>query len=88
MLLYEQDLIQLDNENNGIRCYGIPATRFAEELGRKLVLKRILLPASTPKCSYRAQRSPEQGVCVGWRCGENYCGGMLRTEIEALAYSS
>jgi 2-oxoglutarate ferredoxin oxidoreductase subunit gamma len=43
MLLYEQDLIQLDNTTQGIRHFGIPATRFAEELGRKLVLNMVMV---------------------------------------------
>jgi len=43
MLLYEQDLIHLDQRAQGIRHYGIPATRFAEELGRKLVLNMVMV---------------------------------------------
>jgi 2-oxoglutarate ferredoxin oxidoreductase subunit gamma len=43
MLLYEQDLIHLDHTTEGIRHYGIPATRFAEELGRKLVLNMVMV---------------------------------------------
>ena len=43
MLLYEQDLIHLDNTTKGIRHFGIPATRFAEELGRKLVLNMVMV---------------------------------------------
>ena len=43
MLLYEQDLIHLDNTTQGMRHYGIPATRFAEELGRKLVLNMVMV---------------------------------------------
>jgi 2-oxoglutarate ferredoxin oxidoreductase subunit gamma len=43
MLLYEQDLIKLDNTTQGMRHFGIPATRFAEELGRKLVLNMVMV---------------------------------------------
>jgi 2-oxoglutarate ferredoxin oxidoreductase subunit gamma len=43
MLLYEQDLIHLDNTTEGISRYGIMATRFAEELGRKLVLNMVMV---------------------------------------------
>ena len=43
MLLYEQDLIHLHEANHHVRCYGIPATRFAEELGRKLVLNMVMV---------------------------------------------
>ena len=43
LLLYEQDLIQPARLNHGTRSYGIPATRFAEELGRKLVLNMVMV---------------------------------------------
>jgi 2-oxoglutarate ferredoxin oxidoreductase subunit gamma len=43
MLLYERDLIKLDNTTLGMRHFGIPATRLAEELGRKLVLNMVMV---------------------------------------------
>jgi 2-oxoglutarate ferredoxin oxidoreductase subunit gamma len=43
LLLYEQDLIHSPELNNGHAVYGIPATRFAEELGRKLVLNMVMV---------------------------------------------
>ncbi len=43
MVLYEQDLIHLDHPAHDARYYGIPATRFAEELGRKLVLNMVMV---------------------------------------------
>jgi 2-oxoglutarate ferredoxin oxidoreductase subunit gamma len=43
LLLYEQDLIHLDNMTQGSRNYGIPATRLAEELGRRLVLNMVMV---------------------------------------------
>jgi len=43
MLLYEQDLITLDGSPPGIKKHGIPATRLAEELGRKLVLNMVMV---------------------------------------------
>jgi 2-oxoglutarate ferredoxin oxidoreductase subunit gamma len=43
MLLYEKDLIQVDDSKQALRRYGIPATRFAEELGRKLVLNMVMV---------------------------------------------
>jgi 2-oxoglutarate ferredoxin oxidoreductase subunit gamma len=43
MLLFEQDLIRLEPLPPGVRAYGIPATRFAEELGRKLVLNMVMV---------------------------------------------
>jgi len=46
LLLYEQDLIQPAKLNHGTRITGIPATRFAEELGRKLVLNMVMWASS------------------------------------------
>jgi len=43
LLLYEQDLIRLDPPRADIKAYGIPATRFAEELGRRLVLNMVMV---------------------------------------------
>ena len=44
LLLYESDLIHLDGGlPAGARSLGIPATRFAEELGRRLVLNIVMV---------------------------------------------
>ncbi len=43
MLIYEQDLITLGNSNPGVKIFGIPATRLAEELGRKLILNMVMV---------------------------------------------
>jgi 2-oxoglutarate ferredoxin oxidoreductase subunit gamma len=44
MLLYEQDLITPDDRMpEGTRAFGVPATRFAEELGRRLVLNIVMV---------------------------------------------
>ncbi|MBA3972955.1 MAG: pyruvate ferredoxin oxidoreductase [Candidatus Solibacter sp.] len=44
-LLVEEDLVQLDALPKVPKCkiYGIPATRFAEELGKKMVLNVIMV---------------------------------------------
>ncbi|MBZ5588768.1 MAG: 2-oxoacid:acceptor oxidoreductase family protein [Acidobacteriia bacterium] len=42
-LLYEKELITLDDKlPAGVKALGIPATRFAEELGRRLVLNIVM----------------------------------------------
>lgn len=41
-LLVEEDLVRLDQKAQGLKIYGIPATRFAEELGKKMVLNVIM----------------------------------------------
>lgn len=44
MLLYEQDLIKPGRKcSPNVRSFGIPATRLAEELGRKLVLNMVMV---------------------------------------------
>ena len=35
ILIVEQDLVRIDHPPQGVRFYGVPATRLAEELGRK-----------------------------------------------------
>jgi len=43
LLLYEQNLIKPESLNAESRSFGIPATRLAEELGRKLVLNLVMV---------------------------------------------
>ena len=43
LLLVEQDLVRLTGLPEGIRVHGVPATRLAEELGRKMVLNVVMV---------------------------------------------
>jgi 2-oxoglutarate ferredoxin oxidoreductase subunit gamma len=43
LLLYDVDLVKLKPKRGNIRLCGIPATRFAEELGRKIVANVVML---------------------------------------------
>ena len=43
ILIVEQDLVHLGNVPAGARVYGVPATRLAEELGRKVVLNIVMV---------------------------------------------
>ncbi|MBP7126714.1 2-oxoacid:acceptor oxidoreductase family protein [Myxococcota bacterium] len=44
ILLYEEDLVTPGpGLPEGVRCYGVPATRIAEELGRRLVLNIVMV---------------------------------------------
>ena len=43
LLLVEQDLVRLTDLPEGIRVHGVPATRLAEELGRKMVLNVVMV---------------------------------------------
>jgi len=42
-LIYEQDLVRVHDLKPGIRAYGVPATRIAEELRRKMVLNIVMV---------------------------------------------
>jgi 2-oxoglutarate ferredoxin oxidoreductase subunit gamma len=43
ILITEQDLVRVDRYPHGVRAYGVPATRLAEELGRKVVLNIVMV---------------------------------------------
>jgi 2-oxoglutarate ferredoxin oxidoreductase subunit gamma len=43
ILITEQDLVRVDRHPAGVRAYGVPATRLAEELGRKVVLNIVMV---------------------------------------------
>jgi 2-oxoglutarate ferredoxin oxidoreductase subunit gamma len=43
ILITEQELVQVDESSKGMRMYGVPATRLAEELGRKMVLNIVMI---------------------------------------------
>jgi len=42
-LIVERDLVRVNNAPSGIRVYSVPATRIAEELGRKMVLNIVVV---------------------------------------------
>jgi 2-oxoglutarate ferredoxin oxidoreductase subunit gamma len=43
ILITEQEMVRVDRYPNGVRVYGVPATRLAEELGRKVVLNIVMV---------------------------------------------
>ncbi|MCC6587342.1 MAG: 2-oxoacid:acceptor oxidoreductase family protein [Bryobacterales bacterium] len=43
LLLVEQDLVRLEELPDSARVYGIPATRLAEELGKRIVTNIVML---------------------------------------------
>lgn len=44
LVLFEEELVTIDGKlPKGAKCVGIPATRFAEELGRRLVLNIVMV---------------------------------------------
>jgi 2-oxoglutarate ferredoxin oxidoreductase subunit gamma len=43
LLLVEEDLVRVSDIRAGVRVYGVPATRLAEELGRRMVLNVVMV---------------------------------------------
>ncbi len=59
LILYESELVKPQNHSEGLTAYGIPATKFAEELGRKMVLNIIMVgffTALSDVCSEESMR--------------------------------
>ena len=42
-LIVEQDLVRVSDVKGGIKVYSIPATRIAEELGKRMVLNSVMV---------------------------------------------
>lgn len=71
LLLYDDDLVKPKPPRVNIKAYAIPATRFAEQLGRKIVANVVMLgffTAVTDVVSYEAMKKalpesvPEKAV--------------------------
>ena len=43
ILIVERDLVRVNGVPSGIRLYSVPATRLAEELGRKMILNIVVV---------------------------------------------
>lgn len=60
LLLYESELVRPnDHLPPGVRAFGVPATRLAEELGRRLVMNIVMVgffTATTKLVSYEAAK--------------------------------
>jgi len=43
ILVIEQELVRIDKMPSNVRVYGVPATRLAEEIGKKVVLNIVMV---------------------------------------------
>src|SRR5208282_1134482 len=43
MLIVEQDLVRVSDINKEIQVYSVPATRIAEDLGKRMVLNSVMV---------------------------------------------
>jgi 2-oxoglutarate ferredoxin oxidoreductase subunit gamma len=62
LLLYEHDLIELEPLRADITARGIPATRLAEELGRKLVLNMVMVGFVAAQTGIISPESARQSI--------------------------
>ncbi len=62
LLLSEAELVQAKDAAPGLRHFSIPATRFAEELGRRLVLNIVMVGFFTALSGTVSQQAAEKAV--------------------------
>ena len=62
LILYDDTLVKMDDLADGCRSFGIPATRFAEELGRRMVLNIIMVGFFTALGDICSLESVKQAV--------------------------
>jgi len=62
ILLYEEDLVKPEGLPPGVKAYGIPATRFAEELGRKMVLNIVMVGFFTAVTGLVSEKAAKEAV--------------------------
>jgi 2-oxoglutarate ferredoxin oxidoreductase subunit gamma len=43
MLIFEEDMVHVSEPQSGVRVYAVPATRLAEELGKRMVLNVVMV---------------------------------------------
>jgi 2-oxoglutarate ferredoxin oxidoreductase subunit gamma len=66
LLLVETDLVRLDEVPQGVKLHGAPATRLAEELGKKMVLNVVMVGFMAAVSGVLSKESYRQAVadCV------------------------
>jgi 2-oxoglutarate ferredoxin oxidoreductase subunit gamma len=62
ILLYEEELVQPKGLPAGVKTYGIPATRFAEELGKKMVLNIVMVGFFTAVTGLVSEKAAREAV--------------------------
>lgn len=63
VLIYDQDLVQPDDKvPAGVRKYGIPATRIAEELGKRIVQNIVVVGFATAATEVVGKEAAKQAV--------------------------
>ncbi len=62
MLLVEQELVNTTGLPDGVKVYGIPATRIAEELGKKMVLNIVMVGFFTAVTGLVSEKAAREAV--------------------------
>ena len=62
MLLYEEELVRPVDLPPGVKAFGVPATRLAEELGRKMVLNIVMVGFFTAVTKLVSEDAARQAV--------------------------
>ena len=62
LVLYEESLVDPVNLPEGCKAYGIPATRFAEELGRTIMVNIVMLGFFTAVTGLLPQEAARKAV--------------------------
>jgi 2-oxoglutarate ferredoxin oxidoreductase subunit gamma len=62
ILLVEEDLVRLENLPQHLKVYGIPATRLAEKLGKKMVLNVVMVGFLCGVCKLVSEEACRKAV--------------------------
>ncbi len=102
MLIIEEDLVRLSNLNRDKKVYSIPATRIAEELGKRMVLNSVMVGFFTAVTKLLSAESVRKAVAdsvpasfrelnlKAFERGLEYGSAIspaTRPQLEELAYS-
>jgi 2-oxoglutarate ferredoxin oxidoreductase subunit gamma len=102
VLIIEEDLVRVSDLKGAPKVYSVPATRFAEELGKRMVLNSVLVGFFTAVTSLLSADSVRNAVAdsvpsasrelnlQAFNKGFAYGNSMevpLRPQLEELAYS-
>jgi 2-oxoglutarate ferredoxin oxidoreductase subunit gamma len=61
-LLVEEELVNAQNLPKGVKVYGVPATRIAEELGKKMVLNIVMVGFFTAVTGIVSEEAAKKAV--------------------------
>jgi len=102
VLIIEEDLVRVSDLKGDLKVYSVPATRFAEELGKRMVLNSVLVAFFTAVTKLLSADSVRKAVAdsvpsasrelnlKAFDRGLAYGNSMeapLRPQLEELAYS-